>query len=575
MKFFNNLKVITRLLLAFALVGILMIFLAVKSYTVLGELDKAKTDLMKSFELADNMSESKYAIRSSMQAIMEMIVSETPEELEEWWRMHQENVQAFDDNIELLGKNASETSWGLEYSILKLEVNTGSQSLDKLHNSIFVPAVQALYDAKKRILEKTESRQTLESLEKKLHEYDKRADNAGEEVVAAMVKSEKDILSIVEKSKSISEQLEGASKTTILSIGIASLVIGIAMCVLITVSLSSQLGGEPKEIQMIAGELSKGNLNLKFDSTRKKIGIYGSVVDLTQQLKEVVTAIVEGSQNIASASAQMSSTSQNLSQGTQEQAASAEEISASMEEMTSNIQQNSDNSLQTEKISVKAAEDMKAGSSAVTQTVENMKKIAQKISIIGEISRQTNLLALNAAVEAARAGEHGKGFAVVAAEVRKLAERSQHAAEEIDSLSSTSLKVADKSLMLMETVMPNIQYTARLVQEISISSQEQNKGAEQVNNAIQQFNQVIQQNAAGAEEIASSAEELSAQAESLKESVSFFSISEHGQSRKNAQPKSYAESNNIKTLGAQVKGRKGMVIDLDKVDALDSQYEKF
>ena len=117
-----------------------------------------------------------------------------------------------------------------------------------------------------------------------------------------------------------------------------------------------------------------------------------------------------------------------------------------MEQMASNIQQNTDNALQTEKISIKAADDMKEGSAAVIQTVESMKQIAQKIGIIGESARQTNLLALNAAVEAARAGEHGKGFAVVAGEVRKLAERSQNAAEEIDKLSSSSIGVADRSV---------------------------------------------------------------------------------------------------------------------------------
>jgi methyl-accepting chemotaxis protein len=195
-----------------------------------------------------------------------------------------------------------------------------------------------------------------------------------------------------------------------------------------------------------------------------------------------------------------------------------------MEQMASNIQQNTDNALQTEKISIKAADDMKEGSAAVIQTVESMKKIAQKIGIIGEIARQTNLLALNAAVEAARAGEHGKGFAVVAGEVRKLAERSQNAAEEIDQLSSSSIGVADRSVRLLEMIVPNIQNTAKLVQEIAASSQEQNSGANQVNSAIQQFSQVIQQNAAGTEEIASSAEELSAQSDSLLESVSFFRI---------------------------------------------------
>lgn len=249
-----------------------------------------------------------------------------------------------------------------------------------------------------------------------------------------------------------------------------------------------------------------------------------SMDNMKTKLKDVISAVVNSSENIASASAQLSSTSQGMSQGTQSQAASAEEISSSMEEMAANIEQNTENAKQTEKIALKAAQEIKDGSDAVTQTVDSMKKIADKIGIIGEIARQTNLLALNAAVEAARAGDHGRGFAVVAAEVRKLAERSQIAAEEINELSSSSVAVADRSGRLLEQLVPNIQSTARLVQEISASSSQQSSGADQVNSAIQQLNQVIQQNAAGAEEVASSAEELTSQADQLVDVVSFFKI---------------------------------------------------
>src|SRR6478736_3301979 len=321
--------------------------------------------------------------------------------------------------------------------------------------------------------------------------------------------------------------------------------IGIVLAVLfayfITTSIISELGGEPSEIRQIADEMANGNLSLKFDAQRKRIGIYGAIVQLSDQLKSIVTKIVEGAENVTSASLQMSSTSQEMSQGSQEQAASAEEISSSMEQMAANIQQNTDNAQQTEKIAIKAADDMKEGNAAVGQAVDSLKKIAEKIGIIGEIARQTNLLALNAAVEAARAGDHGKGFAVVAAEVRKLAERSQLAAEEINGLSSSSVTVADRSGRLLEQIVPNIQNTAKLVQEIAASSTEQNTGANQINNAIQQFNSVIQQNAAGAEEIASSSEELSAQAESLRDTVSFFRLDEASQravSRTRSVPKS-------------------------------------
>lgn len=580
MNFFNALKVRTKLLTAFSIVSILLLYMGVQTYTVLTDLDNSKTDLVKSYELADNMSESKYAIRSSMQAIMEMLASENTSELEEWWSMHKQNIETFDEKITLLTTNTTDETWGLAYADLKHSVNTGSLNLDKSHNNVFQPAVQALYEAKKKILEGNEKPELIEQIEEKLHEYDKKADVAGEEIVESMENAEEKILSIVQKSLSNSEELEKQAKLTIYVVVSISLVIAVVLALVITNGLVSQLGGEPGEIEHIAKELAKGNLRLKFDSQRKKIGIYGSIVELSEQLREVVTIIVQGSQNIAAASLQMSSTSQQMSQGTQEQAASAEEISASMEQMTSNIQQNTDNALQTEKISLKAAEDMKEGSAAVIQTVDSMKKIAQKIGIIGEIARQTNLLALNAAVEAARAGDHGKGFAVVAAEVRKLAERSQIAAEEIDGLSSSSLAVADRSGRLLEQIAPNIQNTAKLVQEIAASSQEQNTGANQVNDAIQQFNQVIQQNAAGAEEIASSSEELSSQGQSLQDAVAFFQID--GLSKN---PSSVPSHHN-KTLrvpipsnshrnGSTRATRKGAVIDLDKKEHLDEDYQKF
>ena len=199
-----------------------------------------------------------------------------------------------------------------------------------------------------------------------------------------------------------------------------------------------------------------------------------------------------------------------------------------MEQMTSNIRQNADNAMQTEKIAVKSADGARQGGKAVEETVHAMKEIANKISIIEEIARQTNLLALNAAIEAARAGEHGKGFAVVASEVRKLAERSQKAAAEISQLSASSVEVAERAGALLGQMVPDIQKTAELVQEINAASREQDLGAGQINKAIQQLDQVIQQNASASEEMSSTAEELSSQAEQLQSTIAFFRVDVRG-----------------------------------------------
>lgn len=197
-----------------------------------------------------------------------------------------------------------------------------------------------------------------------------------------------------------------------------------------------------------------------------------------------------------------------------------------MEQMSSNIQQNADNSKETETIATKAADEAQRTSEAVLKTVNAMKAIANKISIIEEISRQTNLLALNAAIEAARAGEHGKGFAVVAAEVRKLAERSGSSAGEISELSTTSVETAEQAGSMLSKLVPDIQKTANLVQEITASSAEQNSGADQINRALLQLDTVIQKNASASEEMAATSEKLSVQAQQLQSAIRFFKLTE-------------------------------------------------
>lgn len=191
--------------------------------------------------------------------------------------------------------------------------------------------------------------------------------------------------------------------------------------------------------------------------------------------------------------------------------------------------QNADNALQTEKIALKSAEDTREGGKTVAQTVAAMKKIAKKILVIEDIARQTRLLSLNATIEAARAQEHGKGFAVVASEVRALAERTQTAATEINELANSSVVIAETADEMLNKLVPDIQKTAELVQEITAASNEQSTGTEQINKAIQQLDQVIQQNAGSSEEMASTAEELASQAEMLRNTMAFFSVEDIAQ----------------------------------------------
>jgi len=278
------------------------------------------------------------------------------------------------------------------------------------------------------------------------------------------------------------------------------------------------------EITRVAEEMAGGNLTVVVKERSERDKLMQALNSMISNLNEIVINVKHVSGSVASGSQQLSASSEEMSQGAAEQASAAEEVSSSMEEMASNIRQNADNALETEKIALKSAEDAREGGKAVADTVIAMKDIAEKISIIEEIARQTDLLALNAAIEAARAGEHGKGFAVVASEVRKLSERSQKSAAEIGKLSSSSVDIAEKAGGLLAKIVPDIQKTAELVQEISAASNEQNSAAEQINKAIRQLDEVIQQNASATEEMSSTSQELADQAEQLRETVAFFTV---------------------------------------------------
>lgn len=271
-----------------------------------------------------------------------------------------------------------------------------------------------------------------------------------------------------------------------------------------------------------------GELNVR---RKDELGdLVESVRGLTLKLVGVIQDIVLVAERVRSCSDALTVSTDEISKGASTQAASVEEISASMEQMASNIGQNAENAQRTDSIAKHSGGRATECERAVSRTIDAMKEIAEKISIIEEIARQTNLLALNAAIEAARAGEHGKGFAVVAAEVRRLAERSGVAAMEIGELSVSSVDVADSTGSMLQELVPDIETTAELVQEISLASKEQTAGATQVNIAIQMLDEVIQRNATVSEQTAGTSQELASQAEHLSDLLLKFSGNENGTS---------------------------------------------
>jgi len=546
MNLFKNLKTRRKLSLSFGLMILILISLSAFMIYVLDQIDGKTNDMNESLRLSDGINEAKYNLTWDKQLIMEVLASESKEEVAEQVQSFAKANKDFDEEIEIIEKVGSDQTWGATYTDLKAKIVNFASSIDGTHNAGILPMLEELRVKKNAQIDLVEAKnlsgndavkaaqlsRQIDSMSKVLTVIDKTLDGRIDSINTTLLHTEDDIALIVDGSSETTDNLVSFSTTALVTTSVIAVILALLISLAITNAIAKPLRTALHFAERIAG----GDLTAKIELEQKdEIGdLANSLRKMIAKLQEVITSVISSTETISSASTEMSASAQRMSEGATEQASSVEEISSSMEEMAANIQQNTNNSRQTEQIAGSAAKDVIDSNVAVGNTVTSMKTIANKISIIGEISRQTNLLALNAAVEAARAGEHGRGFAVVAAEVRKLAERSQLAATEINDLSFASVDIAEKSGSLLKNVVPHIQKTSDLVQEIAASSIEQNAGADQINSAIQQLNQVVQSNAATAEEMAASSEELNAQAWHLKEIISFFKIEEEAAIRRQA-----------------------------------------
>jgi methyl-accepting chemotaxis protein len=371
----------------------------------------------------------------------------------------------------------------------------------------------------------------------------------------------------LDQDKIYSTENYETARNLMFAVLVLGVLIGLGTAVWIIRGIMSKLGAEAPVILEIAEKIARGDLESEQIHTKGQVvGVLAAMITMRDKLVSVISEVNTSSTALAAASEQISGTAQSLSEGASEQAASVEETSASIEEMGASINQNSENARVTDGIATESSNAAKEGGESVIATVQAMKDIAVKITIIEDIAYQTNMLALNAAIEAARAGEHGKGFAVVAAEVRKLAERSQVAATEISQLTGVSVKVAEKAGGLLEKMVPDISRTAELVQEISAASEEQAAGVSQITSAMNQLDQVTQQNAAGSEELAATADEMRIQSQSLIEMMSFFKLNSNGRAtpslKAGAAP---SPSNNLKPHKS-IKYQESTVIDEKKFE---------
>jgi methyl-accepting chemotaxis protein len=499
-----NLRIGVRLALAFGALLVITLGVAVSGYRGVDRVTTATIEMLEgdaeTSRIADDARASGLELRRFEKDLLLNVGSADKES--QYARSWEDAARTFRKDLDTLAARTDATE-AQDIASLRRHLDTYSAGVQRLQEAIRAGQVKTPQEGNAFVGQfKDAARALAEEMDKLAEVHQKR------------MRGERDAILAVASS----------ARAAMLAIVLLAVAVGVFVSIAITRSITAPVA----QALGAAERIAKGDLRELVEArTGDEIGrLLAAMRGMGEKLAQIIGEVRSGADALAGASAQVSATAQTLSQGTGEQAASVEETTSSLEEMSASITQNAENARQTESMAKEGATSAEEGGKAVAETVQAMKSIAEKISIIEEIAYQTNLLALNAAIEAARAGEHGKGFAVVATEVRKLAERSQKAAKEIGALAEGSVHVAERSGSLIVELVPAIRKTADLVQEVAAASSEQSAGVGQVSKAMASVDQVTQRNASAAEELSSTAEEMASQAESLQQLMGFFQVGE-------------------------------------------------